>query len=391
MIPVLPVYPSSLCVTKSVHPGALPGPAYPYFPNNQSREVHTVAFVPGPWVKKSERHNVWSDSSPIILDGHNTGPGIIHVSPIMDNALLPVTIGTSSCEWPFVTFRRQIKGDGVVGFLPLIAPYMHCDSPSPGKPSSKEVQNAGRSRPGKKLNDKFTKVAEKRDAATQKIKRKLTRKKKAASAKTGPSAFARFSEKTGIEMPSINGQGKIYIPLAKTVRMQLSLMEILSGWTQVLIGKAFDALAGAMLKRMDLGGDALSRLDNDVARRLAMQSVNRSMKSEAAKRAARVAGAHLGRHLAVDTVNKAIEGVTLSVVLDGEIKLPYGLFSYNIAEGKGNYLFWGTFESSVPLDVEMLPTQGKGVKGWLADKTKDAMLQPDVDDIADSPHYAKGK
>lgn len=29
MLPVFPVYANSLCVTKSVHAGALPGPAYP--------------------------------------------------------------------------------------------------------------------------------------------------------------------------------------------------------------------------------------------------------------------------------------------------------------------------------------------------------------------------
>ena len=85
MLPVFPVYPFSLCVSESTHEGALPGPAYPYFKNNRSTEVHTVMWIPGPWVKKTG--SVLGDANVLMLEGHDTGMMIPHISPLMDNLL----------------------------------------------------------------------------------------------------------------------------------------------------------------------------------------------------------------------------------------------------------------------------------------------------------------
>ena len=127
MLPVFLVYPSSACVSNSTHEAALPGPVYPYLANHDSTELHPVKWVPGPWVKQTKK--VFADSGPFMLDGHDTGMMIPHLSPVMDNMMLPLTMLGSSCKWPFKSMKLKSEKKGHVGFFPGIAPYLHCDSP----------------------------------------------------------------------------------------------------------------------------------------------------------------------------------------------------------------------------------------------------------------------
>lgn len=368
MLPVFPVYPHSLCISKSTHAGCLPGPAYPYFDNNSSTEVHTVKWIPGPWVKQTG--SVLGDSNVMMLSGHDTGMMIPHLSPIMDNLMLPLTLVGSSCSWPFSSFKVNSKGAGLVGFFPAYAPYIYCDAPAADKPSSDALKaKKPPSAPGG-LGDKVIQA-----------KGKFAAGAKAKAAKLpGRAKLKALGEKTGFSM-SVSGRGRIYIPTCKTVMMRMSLAEILLGWAKVLVAKAFDALVGAALKHLKLGHSLRpARLDSDAARRLAMREFSAGQARVLSKAAQR----ELLETFAVNLAWKCgYEGVVKSVILDGKLKLPYGLFSMSLSSSKGTFLWWGELEGPpTPIDF-------KGFRGETMEALNGVVYQPEVDDmLADNPNHA---
>src|SRR5690606_34515292 len=110
------------------HAGALPAPAYPYVDHHRSTELHDVSWIPGPWRKQTKKA-ILGDGLQIVLSGHDTGMMIPHVSPIMDNLMLPITLISSSCTWPFESFRRCAEKQPMVAFFPALAPFIYCDDP----------------------------------------------------------------------------------------------------------------------------------------------------------------------------------------------------------------------------------------------------------------------
>lgn len=364
MLPVFPVYPYSLCMSSSTHEGALPSPAYPYFANNNSTEVHPVVLIPGPWVKKTTK--VFCDANALILDGHNTGMMIPHLSPIMDNLMLPLTMLGSSCSWPFRSFKVESEGKGLIGFFPAYAPFVYCDSPKEGKSSS----DAAQPKPGA---PKSPDLGERALAAKERMGT-------AAKAKLpGRAKLKAIGDKTGFKM-SISGRGRVYIPACKTIMMRMNLAELLIGWATFLAAKALDALVGAAFKQLPTPGTKhLSRLDSDVARRRALEtfSKNRARVLSAAARK------EVMQHIAQQTTLKvAKDGIAKSLVLDSKIKAPYGLFSYSFADQKGKFLWWGEFEAA-PLPIEWRGLRGETMKAL------DQAYQPPVEAlIADNPNHA---
>ncbi|PRQ04062.1 hypothetical protein ENSA5_11100 [Enhygromyxa salina] len=92
----------------------------------------------------------------------------------------------------------------------------------------------------------------------------------------------------------------------------------------------------------------------------------------------------IGGALAVEVVRKsAYDGVLKSLILDASLKMPYGLFSYSVADGKGTILWWGEFDG-VPCAIET-----KGLRGVTTNALKEAFYQPEVDEmLTDNPNYA---
>jgi hypothetical protein len=66
----------------------LPGPAYPHVDEQPSCEVHLVELIPGPGAHWAD--TVLANGARLTLEGHDTGMMIPHLSPIMDNLLLPI-------------------------------------------------------------------------------------------------------------------------------------------------------------------------------------------------------------------------------------------------------------------------------------------------------------
>jgi|GEM_PF-4147582 len=372
MFPVFPVYRTSLCISKSTHAGALPGPTYPYFDNHASTEIHIVCMVPGPWVKAAG--TVRSDSTHPVLSGHNTGMLIPHMSPVMDNILILVTLLSSTCRWPFASFKVKMEGQGVVGFFPAYAPFIYCDAPKEDAPSSDATQDKLASKGEVKLRT----GAPARKFGPSNVKSKKIKKRLRAHYKplTDKVDKARGGKK--------KGRGVIYVPTAKTVMMKFSILEILAGWAQVLITEAFNALAGAILKPLKFdSGRLLKRLDQDTARRVGEQAVRKawkdtmSTKIEAAK--------ELLRYTGMDFANKALfDGMLKAMILDGKVKMPYGLFSFHAGSGKGTFLKWGEFEGPAA------PFEFDGARGALKREVAEVLYEPGVSAIlGDNPNYAE--
>lgn len=376
LLPMIPVYPWSICITKSTHEGMLPGPTYPYFANHQSTEVHTVQWVPGPWAKFSR--SVWSDAHANALDGHDTGMLIPHLSPIMDNLLLPLTLLGSSCKWPFASFKTSADAKGVIGFFPLYAPYLHCDSPKQDADSSDDMQDGMRSQgkvqaPGGKQRQVMGKARA----------GKLDKRRKRVANRYAPA-------KEKLDAPSkslgIEGTGKIYIPTCKTVLMTFSLGELMVGWAKLLTFKGLDALAGVALRPFRLGTRGpLKRFDTDVAREAGARLLARGMQNAAARGASRQAMAAAGQYAGLKLADKALfDGILKSMVLDGKVKLPYGLFSYSPSTGKGTFLKWGSFEG------QPAPFEFGGVRGAGAEVYDQLSYHPGVGELVEGTPHATG-
>lgn len=347
MFLVFPVYPFSLCVSKSTHEGALPGPAYPYFKNNRSTDVHTVMWLPGPWVKKTG--SVFGDANVLMLAGHDTGMMIPHVSPIMDNLLLPLTLVTSGCAWPFTSIKSKSEGKGLVGFFPGYAPYIFCDAEKAGGESSAATQKGRPHTPAPKVEPK----------------------------KKGK--LETLADKAGFEF-NVSGRGRVYIPGCKTIMMRMSLAELLYGWAKFLMSKVFDSIAGAALSHVKIGNKQLARLDSDVARRRALQEFS----GHQARVLSAAARADVVNHIALEIGRKsAYDGVLKSLILDGKVKAPYGLFSYSWSKHEGTFLWWGELDG-----FEACPIEFKGVRGSTTEAF-DGVALPYLEELlADNPNHA---
>lgn len=386
---VFPVYANSLCVSKSTHSGALPGPAYPYVDYHRSTEVHTVAFIPGPWKVTIEK--VRGDAQDLALSGHDTGMMIPHLSAIMDNLMLPITLVSSSCGWPFVSLKKVAtvdgKDKGLLGFLPLIAPFTYCDDPEDDTKKADDSDAGqgghGKAPPPVKVNSDKLQKAKAGDHAG---KQWLAGRRQPLSASLDPikhrpivsglqcrmkgdrAQLKQVAAQMGI--PQVNGCGRVYIPPGKTIMLRFDFGEIAMGWGKVIVSKAFERVAGIAFARVkSTARDSLERLDPDVALTVAS-------KWDPVKK--------LGAALGKEAIWKlGFDGIIKSLVFDMNIKAPYGLFSYRFADGKGTFLWSRTFEYATPIDM-------KGIRGW-ATATMSGFYQPAVENLTkDNPNYAAG-
>lgn len=357
MFIVFPVYASSLVISKSTHQALLgPGPTYKPYGNHESREIHRVSWIPGPWVSKTE--SVLSDGQVFILDGHDTGMLIPHLSRIMDNLLLPVTLLTSSCTWPFVTAARSVGGKCVVGFFPKIAPFIFCDAPDAGGSSSKaEVEELGKQ--GKVrvlgLRDAPVKASNASKESLALLRRKERNRSRAlALGRAGGKHAIRATRsaqklaKALEPITKVDGKGLIYIPFSKTVLMQMSLSDLLKGWARLFVGNAIGALTAPLFTPIKLGSPMVVRQNS---------KANPAMSLFSASATQRVTRRQIGSYLGTTLVNKAaVDGALKPMVLDMKINAPYGIFKYDINKGKGSYLYWGTFDGVRP--PEEFPIKG---------------------------------
>lgn len=342
MLYVLPVYENSLIISESTHQALLgPGPAYKPFANHRSFEVHTVTWIPGPWVVKTK--TVLADGQVFMLEGHDTGMMIPHISTMMDNLMLPVTLLTSSCAWPFMTGTRSVGGKCVVGFLPFIAPFNFCDAPEDwGTDSATAMNGKQPSKPPAKSVDSQPRVGN-----------VLTRDRALAIGRSGGKYAVRGAVVAGkvasklgpvaAQITKVDGKGLIYIPLCKTVVMRMRLTEVLAGWARIFASNAVSAVTSRVFK--PLKHPATVRRGSQDIPIFSEALTDRLTKREVAK------------YLGTTLVNKAaVDGVLKSMVLDMKIKAPYGVFKYDINKGKGSYLYWGTFDGVHP--PEEFPLKG---------------------------------
>lgn len=395
MLPVFPVYTTSLCITKSVHAGALPGPAYPYFENHRSTEIHTVSWIPGPWVVKTTK--VVGDAQVMVLDGHDTGMMIPHLSPIMDNVLLPMTLLSSSCKFPFILSAKSGEGKGFAGFFPAYAPFVYCDSETQkkknGKKKDKESDKKDDKPPEQPQSSDYAQsvAAKKNKVLTQGL---ASPRRKGVIERQVQGKLNALAERSNFEM-NIGGRGRICIPPKATIMMKLSLLDVLHGWMQFFAAKAFDALFGALLKKLNLKpnprqkvltkiGDG--RIDQIAANQLALESLKFVPDNEIAELVMRGLGPtrkQIFDALAKDALEKGAVDLVKSLTLDGKVKAPFGLFSYGIAGGKGTFLWWGK------IDAPFVPFNYKGLRGNSSEALKNKLYQPAVNElVADNPNYA---
>lgn len=411
MLPVFPVYITSLCVSKSVHPGALPGPAYPYFDNHRSTEIHTASFLPGPWVVRTA--SVFGDAQAMILEGHDTGMMIPHLSPIMDNALLPMTLLTSSCTFPFMLSSRKCRGKAVAGFFPAYAPFLFCNSeteqkpekpgePKPKQPTSsddiqKQVTDQKKAAHQRKLHTmqqtpaaKVLKaVDDKLNAAQQKAKA-VQGKLNAAQQKVQDGLNA-IGGKTKYQL-NIKGRGRICIPTKATILMELSFADLLHGWGSFLFARSLDALFAAGLACVPRLANAKNRLaerfDESATKQKIAEGLERlthksPMFRQINRAENRKARQEVYRVLAKDIASKGLTDAFKALVTDGKVKAPLGLFNYSLADGKGTVFWWGK------LDGTPLPFDFKGLNGPAKEALKGLCYQPAVKElVADNPNYA---
>ncbi len=366
MFLVFPVYNSSFCFSKSVHPAALPGPAYPYVDHHTSVEFHAVSWISGPWSSLSS--TVYGDFHRLTLAGHDVGMMIPHVSTLMDNILLPLTLLTSSCKWPFVSHSKKAvpesgkEAKGLVAFMYGVVPFVHCDEPpDKQKPTNQDAKPDAK--PAKP-------AVEKVDSDDLQGRRLGQKPGEAVDAAKEVNKLASFAEAIGIN----KGRGIVYIPSEKTVIMSLSYGDFVLAVFDLWISKSFAALAGAMLKPLKLvSRDSLKRLDSSAALGAATSWAKRYD-----------AGKVIYSTVAVEALwnGMLVDGVLKSQALDGKFSAPYGLFSYKLRDGKGAFLFWGSLEG------EPSPIKWKGLQTFMKDTIKDN-YQPPVDIVtADNPNYA---
>lgn len=395
MLPVFPIYANSLCVTKSVHAGALPGPAYPYFENHRSTEVHPVCWMPGPWVVKTAK--VIGDSQPMVLEGHDTGMMIPHLSPIMDNILLPMTLLSSSCTFPFILSAKRCEGKAVAGFFPAYAPFVYCDSEAQKKSDKKDKDGDAPDapKPAQPLSSDYAQSVAAKNNKVLKAGLASPRRKGAIERKVQDELNA-FGEKTKVQL-NISGRGRICIPAKATILMKLSLVDLLHGWTQFLASRTFDALFGAALARCKVtppGRMKLlvkhkdARIDQIAANRLALESLKSIPDNDVMEMVWGGLGPtrkQIFEALAKDTLEKGAMDLAKSLMLDGKAKAPFGLFSYSVANGKGTFLWWGKMDG-VPLPVKIT----KGLRGNTSAALKGICYQPAVNElVAENPNYAR--
>lgn len=373
MIFVFPVYDNSICISKSTHDALLgPGPTYSPCANHKSTEIHTVCFVPGPWVSKTSI--VLADDRRFVLDGHNTGMMIPHLSPMMDNLMLLPTLLGSSCSWPFVSASRSVGKKCVVGFLPLLAPYIFCDSPKEGKSNSDaeaaELKKDGKMRMlvvGEVPAPRLPVASAMSGAASDAAKKVGSMKSKLGSAAGGTKLGKLAGKAAGTKLGGfaksivkVNGKGIIYIPMGKTVMMRMSLADLLAGWARIFVANAASAIGGLMVKDWKFK-------DNGIMDRDAMARVGRKK---------------LAEYMAVSTVNKVCwDGLIKSMAMDAKIKAPYGIFSYSPATGKGSYGWWGTFETGGEW-----PFDFKGLNAL----PKEFLETKPIETLAQTPNIAAG-
>jgi hypothetical protein len=345
MIQVFPVYMTSMCISKSTH-DALLGPVKPYvyYSNHKSTEVHTVGWIPGPW--KQGGRSTFFDAHEVAVDGHDTGMMIPHISPIMDNALLPITLLGSSCRFPFVSFAHKSGGKALCGFFPVLAPFLHCDAPKEGGSSTDSIADDLAAR-GKMRKPRFAMSREQRrsldaaptEAAMQKaavdaltvdnplrsrqpdLVGHASRLALAEARQLRAEALEGWNAAMGAFNIQINGRGILYIPTAKTVLMGMSLDDLILGWFKLFAWAAIDALSSAVL---GAGKSKFEKFfDSGVATRTGWRRLE---------------------YYEIYVFNKAVwDGMVKSMVLDGKLKAPFGVGSYNFANGKGTALWFLEF------------------------------------------------
>lgn len=350
------VYPNSTCISLSTHPGALPSPAYPYFPNHKSVELYPVELFRGYWAETSSK--TFGDGQPYVLAGHDTGMMIPHLSPVMDNLMIGLTLLCSSCTWPFATIRRKVEGKGIVGFRPVIAPYIYCDEHAEDEPTSDAVQ-------AKKAPN--LKIGQRKKSSLIKGKPKLEK-----AAKFGKSF--------------VSGMGLIYIPVKKTVALEMSPLELLAGWAMFVGQKGLDAAAGKLTGYMSVPKGKFKRLDSDAARRRGLQAVSRKrMRGKVARKARRQALKELGGGLAEKAVVDGLKGVG-GMAFGREYKAPFGIYSYDFAEGKGTVL-WHEYEGTAKFETGV-GIFDEGLKGMMNKAVKDS-FNPSVGEmLRNNPNFA---
>jgi hypothetical protein len=308
MFYMFPVYDISLVVSKSTHQ-ALLGPTPPTpVANHESIEIHPVELVPGPWVVKTK--TVRADGFAFVLDGHDTGMLIPHIPNVAAvDYMLPLTMLSSSCTWPFVTGSRSADGKCAVGFFPGFAPFIYCDSPQPGGTSSKALEGKNAARTGSNS---------KRPQAPAKPRLESSAK----GDKVPSPTLAALSDIIDV-VTKIDGRGLIYIPPAKTVLMRVSFADFLEGWMRIAVAQAVKGLVDKFFAPVHEGNPVL------FSRRVAERVAWKEIKDHAVHSLASTA---------------LVDGAVKSIVMDAKIKAPFGVYTFSFAEGKGTYLYYGEFD-----------------------------------------------
>lgn len=384
MLLVLPVYEHSIIISKSSHQALLgPGPAYKPFANHTSVEIHPVTWVPGPWVVKTK--TVLADGQVFMLEGHDTGMMIPHISRNMDNLMLLVTLLTSSCTWPFVTGTRSVGGKCMVGFFPVLAPFIYCDSPDEGGTSSAAQNSELRRQRKMRVPGRKTPVSapvpsvlmEMSDAASDGAARRAGNWKALVGAVSSRSnALGKLlNSETLSTITKVDGKGVIYIPYCKTVLMRMRWAEVLAGWARLFVGNAVSAVTSRVFKP----------LKHPVTVRRGKRSNPQNIPIFSEALTGRLTKREVAKYVGTTLVNKtAVDGVLKSMVLDMKIKAPWGIFKYDINKGKGSYLYWCTFDGVHPPEEFPLKGLQKHFDAWAG---KGLDTKP-IDTLTQTPNVA---
>jgi hypothetical protein len=130
MIPTLAVHEWHVRILHpSIHSGMSPPPAFPPIPQMPHIELpHTVRWSP---MGASFTTKVMGDGQCLCQQGSDSGIGVLHISIPPTNPELVLTIATSACKW--VMSSGAVLGDGkpLVGWFPILCPYLFCGKPVP--------------------------------------------------------------------------------------------------------------------------------------------------------------------------------------------------------------------------------------------------------------------
>jgi hypothetical protein len=130
MIPTLAVHEWHVRLPHpSIHSGMSPPPVFPPIPMMPHVELpHTVRWSP---MGASFTTTVMGDGQCLCQLGNDSGIGVLHVSIPPTNPELVLTILTSACKWVMSSGAVQGNGKALVGWFPILCPYLFCGKPVP--------------------------------------------------------------------------------------------------------------------------------------------------------------------------------------------------------------------------------------------------------------------